>query len=53
MGTTLLTVRRRRFDVGQLLYALTVAFPSWAGALLLLYSVVSFCLYALSAYFGR
>jgi len=43
--------QRRNFDIGSLLYRLTVVFPSWAGAFVLLYVFLSYGLSALSIYF--
>jgi len=43
--------QRRNFDIGGLLYRLTVVFPSWAGAFVLLYVFLSYGLSALSIYF--
>jgi hypothetical protein len=42
---------RQNFEVGSLLYTLTVIFPSWAGAFLLLYMFLSYGLSALNSYF--
>jgi hypothetical protein len=38
--------RQTRGDTASLLYRLTVAFPSWAGAVLAIYSI---CLYGFAA----
>ena len=44
-------LQRRNFDMGNLLYRLTVVFPSWAGAFVLLYVFLSYGLSALRVYF--
>jgi hypothetical protein len=44
-------LQRRNFEMGDLLYRLTVVFPSWAGAFVLLYVFLSYGLSAFSVYF--
>ncbi len=51
MTTKRLALQRKNFEMGDLLYRLTVVFPSWAGAFVLLYVLLSYGLSALSGYF--
>jgi hypothetical protein len=45
------SLQRRNVEMGDLLYRLTVIFPSWAGAFVLLYLLLSYGLSAVSVYF--
>ena len=44
------SLERQNFGIGNLLYTLTVIFPSWAGAFLLLYVLLSCGLSALNSH---
>jgi hypothetical protein len=45
------SLQRRNVEMGDLLYRLTVVFPSWAGAFVLLYLLLSYGMSAISLYF--
>lgn len=51
MGNKSHIFQRRNFDVGAMLYSLTVVFPSWAGVFTLVYVLITYGLSALRMYF--